>query len=376
MQTQSLREESPIEYEGTRPEEILARIVSEHGKDVTLSRPETRRKGGIFGFFAKEVQVVKVTERPGSRRVDPVARFLDDTEDEVVLGGVDHSPYHPSSSDADEERVGQHEQAPTPAMDFQQLLDSAAAAMGRHPQAMPLPSLEAVADAEEEPDRRWEAVRELLRSAGLPAGMIPAQPPPSGGSWIEAIFGPVPAPPPLPTVAGGLVAVVGPAEGGRAPARSLRKAALPIASRIGCPDDEVAVVARGAVDRQVPEGYFATSPDIAASFAPGWRRIHAGVVVVAGGGMGYDQEFARAALKALKPSTVIAVVSAGAKPEDVNRFVTDIGGADALMLMEADRTCSPAAVLSLGIPVAYIGPKDATASEWAALLAEHVASRW
>lgn len=351
--TQWSHSDGVIKEYGDDPMEILDRIAEKHGVNVELSAPERARTGGLFGWFAKEVWVVK-----GRRRLEslsPVSRFVNDTEDEVVLGGV--------------------EQAPAPAMDFEQLLESAASSMGRDPSAVPLPRLEAE-PSPEDAGRRWVAVCELLGSAGLPAEMIPAQPPQGGESWIESIFDALPTPPPLPTVAGGLVAVVGLVEDRYSSVHSLRETVLSVAAAVGCPDDEVAVVADGPPDRRVPAGYFATSVEVAASFAPAWRRCHTGVVLVAGGRIGEDQEFARDVLKALRPSIVIAATSAVAKPEDAERFVVDIGGADALALMDARRTCSPAAVLSLGIPVMYLDAKEASSGEWASLVAELVASRW
>lgn len=82
----------------------------------------------------------------------------------------------------------------------------------------------------------------------------------------------------------------------------------------------------------------------------------------------------RALLDALEPTTTWGVVEATRKPRDVGAWARAVGHVDALALTGVDETADPAAVLQLGIPVARLGSRKATAAVWAGLLTDRVAA--
>jgi hypothetical protein len=88
---------------------------------------------------------------------------------------------------------------------------------------------------------------------------------------------------------------------------------------------------------------------------------------------GVDLSWASGVLGVLDPDMVWGVVDATRKNEDITAWCVDIGGVDVLAVENLDATCSPAAVLELGLPVGLIDRRPATRLAWASLLAERVA---
>lgn len=77
-------------------------------------------------------------------------------------------------------------------------------------------------------------------------------------------------------------------------------------------------------------------------------------------------------LEVLDADLVWGVVDATRKNEDIERWCVALGGVDVLALENLDATCSPAAVLDLGIPVGLLDGRPASVQEWTQLLAERV----
>ena len=342
--------------------------------------------GGVLGFFQHEALVITVDEaaRPPSEPAlsgcVPSAHldaFLAETHDDVVLTHVT-SAQPPTSN----------------AKSFSQVLGEVASSLGeepgeyrpdlsraRSPAAAESPNGTAAGRRTADPvgsdvPVRWAMACEMARSSGVPDALIPSEIPEGERPQLQSVFRRLPAPPPLPRTSGGLVAVVGSSvrtcgalSGLLEAAGSVRPSAQAIASALGCDPEDVAVVCEWVPDRAVPPGLLARSASEAASFAPGWRRDKVGVAAVYAAALGEDQSWARGALRAMRPSSVVAVVSATTKPEDVARWVYAIGGADALALVDVRRTSTPGAVLSLGIPVLSLDGDEATPSRWAGVCA-------
>lgn len=88
---------------------------------------------------------------------------------------------------------------------------------------------------------------------------------------------------------------------------------------------------------------------------------------------GFDAEWAGDILTAARPDRVLAVVDATRKPHDIDSWLTAITPmVDAIVLVNTSSTATPAAVLSLGIPVAEVDGRPGTAAEWATLLMSRV----
>lgn len=218
---------------------------------------------------------------------------------------------------------------------------------------------------EEVPPDLGATIVDLLRAAGFPEQLLPRAPLAPEHSTIEAVFAALPEPPPLPAEPGGLVAVVG-------SAGLVRPVANSVALAVGCPRDEVAVASATASDRHARPEYRARTAAQAAAMSPGWRRDRVGVVAVYAPPLGADQRWTRQILRALRPSCVWGMAGATTKPDDVRRWITAIGGIDALVMTEVGATATPAAVLSLGIPVTRLDDEPATPARWAAVVADLV----
>jgi hypothetical protein len=80
----------------------------------------------------------------------------------------------------------------------------------------------------------------------------------------------------------------------------------------------------------------------------------------------------RRAIAALRPATVIGIVDAVVKAEDIVAWADGLGGVDALALAGVHTTHSPAAVLRTGIPVARLDGHPASPARWAATVADLV----
>ena len=352
---------------------------------------EPQLVGGVLGFFQHEALVIAVDEaaQPPSARTssDPVDALLEETRDEVVLGGMILSrptaPEEPFAHSATIEKS------------FSQVLGEVASSLGEkpgeyrpdasrlsrpgrarlegpdHPRA---PSQDQAARPTGDTSARWTILCEMARSCGVPDALIPPGIAEEEHPQLQSVFSRLLAPPPLPQTSGGLVAVVGSPSRGDGTlssiletAGSVRPTAQAIAETVRCGAEDIALVCEGIPDRSVAPGLSASSPTEVASFAPGWRRDKVGVAAVYAPALGEDQRWTREVLRAMRPSLVVAVVSATTKPEDIQEWARAIGGADALALVDVRRTCTPGSILSVGIPVLSLDGEAATPSCWAGI---------
>jgi flagellar basal-body rod protein FlgB len=74
----------------------------------------------------------------------------------------------------------------------------------------------------------------------------------------------------------------------------------------------------------------------------------------------------------LEPTITWAMVDASCKAEDVGHRITLLGGVDVIAITGIADTISPAAILSLGIPIGRIGSNPSTPAVWADLLMERL----
>ncbi len=216
------------------------------------------------------------------------------------------------------------------------------------------------------PGARAVTLAELLRCAGFPEWLLPDLASLElTGSALEQVFALLPPAAPLPRTAGGLVAVVG-------ESRLSRPVARAVANELGIPSDDVAVASTSGFTAAERPGMRVRTPEEAAAQAAGWRRDRVGVVCVYSPPLGADQRWTRSMIGAVRPSCVWGPVQATTKPEDVKDWVNKIGGVDALVVGDVQRTTTPASVLSTGIPVARLDGEPATPQRWAAIVADLV----
>lgn len=116
-----------------------------------------------------------------------------------------------------------------------------------------------------------------------------------------------------------------------------------------------------------------TDHERAASLRSAWRRRERPVLVAVDAPVGLRHTtWTRHVLDALEPAAVWAVVDAQRKPEDVVEWSERIGGVDAVALDRTEETASPAAILTTGLPVSLLDGHRATPARWAAVLDERL----
>lgn len=211
-------------------------------------------------------------------------------------------------------------------------------------------------------ERAGDEARALL-SIGVPHEIVErALAAPDAWDLAEAAFAQLPRARALPAVAGALVAIVG--ELGRA-----LELGGHLADEMGLDDTEVAVATPSRPPCALPPDLVVTATSEADALSPGWRRDRVGIVAVDAASAGASSSWVRQILRALRPSATLAVVSAVSKPEDIGHFAAAIGGVDALVLDDMERTVTPAAATGLGIPIARLGNLAASPAAWSAAVA-------
>lgn len=333
-------------YEGFPLEAVLARVHAVHGADATITGAERVRRGGIGGFFAREVfQVtVRVDAVPAVRAATAAADESADPTDEIDPEDIDGALARPDDPVLDDAREAE----------IWALLAAARAA----------DAATATADAATETGAAASIDERGAPAPVIPLPVSPASPPPSPpvaaslvmpagvgrlGSLLER-YETLPVAPALPDA--GVVAVVG------ARVEALQTASR-IAAELGVPADEV-VVAAPSAPASMP-----TDEDtvrFAASVRFRCRPVAVVAVELVAGRLGHD--WARAVLAGLRAEQVRFAVSA-ADASHGSHVLAALGGAQAIDLLAVD-AAEPADALGLGVPVATLDGRPATPELWAA----------
>jgi hypothetical protein len=216
-----------------------------------------------------------------------------------------------------------------------------------------------------------DATLDALRRAGLDEDTVAAVA--AGlrrGGSLEALlleaFGRLGAAPPLPRRVGSLLVVAG----AGAQARELAGAA---AVEMGSDPAEVAVASLDPrAEGVVPGQACVRSAEEAAELAPGWRRSRAAVVVVDAPVTDTHRSWATHVITSLRPTAVWGIVDATHKAEDIGAWAHALGGIDALAVENLGASVSPATVLRVGIPVARLDGRPASASRWTATIVDRM----
>jgi hypothetical protein len=169
----------------------------------------------------------------------------------------------------------------------------------------------------------------------------------------------LPPPPVLPRTTGVVIAIVGI---GTAPIALARRRA-----------DELDIDPAHVL-LATPEAMSDVShPEEAEAFRRSCRRRAEPTIVACSIGTGRAQlGWAHRILDRLEPTITWAVVDASCKAEDVGHRISLLGGVDVIAITGIADTISPAAILSLGIPIGRIGSNPSTPAVWADLLMERL----
>lgn len=173
---------------------------------------------------------------------------------------------------------------------------------------------------------------------------------------------------PIPTERGAVVAVIGWRRAAISTARDL-------AAQLGIDDDNVWFACSRNPDPDFDEIHVLSNNIDAAAQRRGWRRNDQPTIVAIDAALGgRDIRWAEQMLQALSPTEVWGTVDATRKVEDVQDWIEGVGGVDALTLVGASLTRTPAAILQLGVPVAMLDGELATPERWAGLLTARLAA--
>jgi hypothetical protein len=172
----------------------------------------------------------------------------------------------------------------------------------------------------------------------------------------------LPVPPAPPAEPGDLLVLLG----DPGPATEL---ATRLAETVQGDAGRIMVAAPTAAAAGVPAARRILGPDDAARRG---RRLHIEdlphVVVVAAPVDGSSGDWVRAVTRALRPTAVWALVDCTRKTGDLTRHLATLGPLDAIALHGTPASADPATVQQLGLPVAYLDGRPATAGRWAGLL--------
>jgi hypothetical protein len=226
---------------------------------------------------------------------------------------------------------------------------------------VPAPIVPAVVDVEVEAEAAIDddPTHAALLALGMPATAlaVPAREDEPAPVALVRMLERLPAPPPMPRSQGAIVAVVGERDRG-----------LEVAERLGLDTSEIVVASRR-------RGADVRSVDDAEERRRAWRRRRRATVVVVDTSFGISGDrWAAEMLGAFEPVVAIGHVEASRKPEDVRAWAEGLGGLDALALEGLGETTTPAAVLSVGVPVALLDGDTATPARWAAILTDRMAA--
>jgi hypothetical protein len=194
---------------------------------------------------------------------------------------------------------------------------------------------------------------------------------PQGASeayWvIEQLCARVPTAPAPDLRPGSVLVIAGPAE-----------AAMRIAGELCAQHriDACAVVAAGCTTIDLPARRDVTQRWRAREVANATRAAaREPLVVVVDTEHAESDDWVAGIIAELGPDTLWTVVDATRKPADLRRRLAELGRpTDALAVVKADRTASPASVWELGLPITSIDGRTATRGAWASLLINALAA--
>jgi hypothetical protein len=375
-------------FEGPDLEALLDDVRTRFGADAAIVEANRIRKGGVGGFFARELyEVVVEGDEPVAPAAPPGPRSVLDLVDSVEDGPGDRPLFY------DVEKLGDLDRpltppavAPTTAemssegAAFADVLDRIARAT-----AVPEAPTPASIPDDDEPFRSYaEAAgarrrsgsaapvlvddldRKELARLGLPAPLLRRAP---GGldrlSTLLHLAESFPRPHALPRSGGTVIALVG-------DRRGMAAAVAWVQEQVGLAPDRLMLASRSD-SRVFPSSRRLSGVQEVDEHRRSWRRSGAPTLVVVDDPVDVrTTSWARHVLDALEPSAVWAVVDAQRKPEDVVAWAERIGGVDAIALDGTEHTASPASMLATGLPVGLVDGHAATPARWAAVLDERL----
>lgn len=364
----------PLVSEGRNIEQLLATIRRQYGEAADVLYTDRVRRGGVCGFFAREVHRV-VYRLDGDGLAD--GGLADGGADEAaapsipvdelpalteLLGAVDTIEQAANSPVLDRSVTDQYaKDDPAGGADFARVLQ-ALAAQSEQDDSPPPPTLTPPPQRSAPPPARTRVEMLMqLRDVGVPVLVNPSGDADSIYQAVGDILGELPPAPTPPRGAGEILVLVGEL----APAL---RAARSVVSSLRVEADAIRVA--GAP----PElgGYLSFGGCRGAARLGAELRGADGpsVVVIAtdAGECDPNDPWPREMLQALRATAVWAVIDATRKTEDARAQLGRLGTVDALAVHSAQLSASPATVWDLDLPIALLDSRPASAAAWSGLL--------
>ena len=379
---------SHLLYEGPELEPLLERVRTAHGADAVIVGADKVRRGGIAGFFAKEIFQVTVragVEAPASEASDDVpiaaerelwklvAPSAPDSEEppdtESFASMLDRLVGEHLAAEQHDEHTAGHNGEPDarrPAADTpEQSAEAVAPEWTPPPPPPPAPPVPTAPTAPTAPaaqqaittrrlpspstagDESTGSVialrpRRVMRSAGSANGLdeLLAQ---FENAWLDA--GPLPS--------NGVTVVIGELE-------VARRAATAMAESLGITTDRVVVASPHPAPALPSPTELADVMSVLRSQGPAALLV----VELEPGITGH--EWARAVVSGVEPARVDLAVEASAGFDQVRRTVIAMGGVDAIDLLDVATSHCAEELLEMNIPIATLDGRTASPALWAA----------
>ena len=371
--------EPVMQFEGRTSEEAVQLARAALGTTAPV-RCWKARRGGLFGFFAKEVYVAGVDAPPGSARADNAARaaharstiaewtydpakFVDATDDSWPKVAHGASLADLVESTRDEVSLASSHVLETAFID---VLAQAQAALNIEPPTPSAPARQpdqAYLDSTVPPVRRAlfpvverparalstglesiEGLRAFIADFGVPSDFWPEE----GEETLDGVvrcFARLPAAPALPTRAGSVVVVVG-------SRRDVHAVAMRLIELMGLDESDLIDAQCTSASRQRVTRRRGSRTSVVTIEAPLRSR-----------------ELPQLAtwIDALKPDLVVGTVSATAKRADVESWRRQLTNIDTLALSRVAETTSPGELLG-DLPILLVDGQLASALRWVVLI--------
>jgi hypothetical protein len=346
--------DAPLVSEDTDPERLLQTINDLHGDRAEILYQDSVRRGGLFGFFAREVHRAAYRIRPH--------------QDLPAIDSTPSDPFDDLIAEADEAET---ESEP---IDFAHVLQAITSrdetVAGQTEIQVPSNVTELKGNA-----RAKLAMLMKLREVGVPVTINPRGEAHGIYEAMEQILAELPEAPAVPRLAGEIVALVGELS------PTLRTAAS-IAALLRIDETEIVIAGlnghpvtnvlgggpRAAESVNLP--VINTVTDAARRGFELTAQDRPAIVVIATDTVDSDPDdiWAAGILRALQPTAAWLVVDATRKPEDNRSALLRIGAVDAIAVHSAQLSASPATVWDLGLPIALLDGRPATTFAWSGLL--------
>jgi hypothetical protein len=359
--------------EGNDLDELLAELDEEYPHGVRVVDVRYDREGGVLGFFARRKVAVSYTPvdpdpAPAAPSPAPAAEPVQDEHAEFARMLLEMAAEKAAQRSREDEPVtdpfdiyaanAAKHAAPEPAEpEFEPQFER----QFQPPVAPPAEPTLVVNGAAPAPAERPQLRRRLL-DLGIPVGWLPDSVDDAVVS-IRAAVAHVPAarPPQSPDF---VLIVAGPGPLALETARQVHQ-------RLGVRRPIRTVNIAGADAEELRDGRQASW------LAADVRLGEGGPAVVAVGldepsGSGWDDDGPRRIVDRLQPDAVWGVADARWRASDVRVLVGQLHRTDALAIVHADRTGSPAALWELNLPVALLDGRPATPAAWTALLLDRL----